>query len=90
MNLVERLFGRTKRAALEEMILIFEEEVKPEMETYIAAIAPVDQAIAEGTMKTVESLMLSRMVQKMIKPPEIKRNDIRRQIPLGKLNVTLQ
>lgn len=89
MNLLERLFGRTKRKALEEMIIIFEEDVKGRALVEIAALPPAEQAVAEGTILRVENLMLSEMVGKMLTTREIRPKDVRRQIPLSKLNVNI-
>jgi hypothetical protein len=89
LNLTERLFGRTKKDSLHEMILIFEESVKDRALSEVSALPPAEQAIAEGAILRVENLMLSEMVQKTLKPPDMRRKDVRTQVPLSKLNVTL-
>ena len=87
MGIRERLGLKHKRTPLEEMILIFETVTKPKVERYIMALNGPDQAIADGTLRTVESEMLSDLVQQTLAPPKIGLKNVHAPVPLGQLKV---
>jgi len=87
MGLLERFFGRTRKDVLSEMIVVLEQQVKPEVERLILGIDGPNQAIADGTWRTVESIMLAKMVGHELMPPPIVPPSVRRPQRLGDMQV---
>ncbi len=74
--MIERLFGRTKKDHVTDMILIFEQKVLPAVQEHILKMDNDDQLVAEGLLLFVESKVVEQLVKQTLnpdKPPKVKK-----------------